>query len=235
MTYWTKKFSYRRAAHIILVGESPRQVIEAELGNLPNASVIHPGVNVGTEHGQEGRSGDVVFMGRWSDEKDPLAAVRAFRCASSDTEGTGLYLFGAGPLESELRRLSVEANRVYLMGWSTDPATDLSRGGVFLQTSRWENSPYAILDAMARGRTVVAYAVGDVGRMLDFGNAGLPVSPGDFDGLVRALKGAMSDRALRKRMSVAAPARVRSAYSRTEMVERTVTVYENALRSALMK
>jgi glycosyltransferase involved in cell wall biosynthesis len=66
--------------------------------------------------------------------------------------------------------------------------------------------------------------------MLDYGKVGLPVAPGNFDALVVALTRAMSDTALRTRLAVAAPAHVRSAYSRDEMVERTLAVYEDALR-----
>jgi glycosyltransferase involved in cell wall biosynthesis len=103
------------------------------------------------------------------------------------------------------------------------------RAGVFLQTSRWENSPYAILDAMANGLTVVAYAVGDVASMLDFGNAGLPVESNDFDGLVRALRLAMTDEPLRTRFAEAALERVRSVYNRERMVSRTIAVYRDAV------
>jgi glycosyltransferase involved in cell wall biosynthesis len=230
LTHRMKRHAYRRAGHVIFVGENARREVELDLGILPNASVVHPGIS--TEGIRRGaNTSDVIFLGRWSEQKNPVVAVRAYVEASRDVPEATLSVFGAGPLEAELVRVCEEASqgRVRLVGWSAQPADDLTRAGVFLQTSRWENSPYAILDAMASGVTVVAYAVGDVASILDFGNAGLPVAANDFDGLVRALRLAMSDKALRSRFAEVAPERVRSVYSRAEMVSRTLAVYRDLL------
>jgi glycosyltransferase involved in cell wall biosynthesis len=232
LTFRMKRRSYRRARQVVFVGENARRQVESDLGVLSNACVIHPGIASERFNGTRVPStGDVIFMGRWSEQKDPLVAVRAYVEASRGVPGASLSVFGAGPLAPELVRICEEAapRSVRLVGWSAKPSEDLSRAGVFLQTSRWENSPYAILDAMASGLTVVAYAVGDVASMLDFGNAGLPVEANDFHGLVRALRLAMTDEALRSRFAEAAPKRVRSVYSRAEMISRTFAVYRNAV------
>ncbi len=231
LTLRMKRRAYDAARQVVFVGENARSQVERDLGVLKNASVIHPGIDA------EGRARaiepnpTVVFMGRWSEQKDPLAAVRSYLKASRDVPAAKLLLFGAGPLEPDLVRVCKEApsQSVQLCGWSSQPIADLSRAAVFLQTSRWENSPYAILDAMASGLTTVAYAVGDVETMLDFGNAGLPVEPSDFDALVRALRLAMTDESLRSRFAETGPERIRSVYSRREMVSRTIAAYQDAV------
>jgi glycosyltransferase involved in cell wall biosynthesis len=229
LTLRMKRHAYEHASHVVFVSESGRREIETQLGVLPKASVIHPGV--AAEVVRSPGNNRVVFIGRWDAGKDPVTAALAFIEASQDVPDTTLSVFGAGPMEPELIRISVEAppGRIHLLGWSSDPSGDTQKAGVFLMTSRWENSPYAILDAMASGLTVVAYAVGDVASMLDFGNAGLPVQANDFDGLVQALRLAMTDEVVRSQFADLAPKRVRSAYSRVEMVSRTVAVYRDAV------
>jgi glycosyltransferase involved in cell wall biosynthesis len=226
-----KRRAYEGAKQVVFVSESARSQVEADLGRLSNACVIHPGIRDEEVAGGAPARRDVVFMGRWSIEKDPIAAVRCFLKASSDIADWRLLVYGAGPLESSLIRVSKDpsAARVKVCGWSARPLEDLRQAGVFLQTSRWENSPYVILDAMASGLTVVAYAVGDVASMLDFGNAGLPVDADDSEGLVQALRLAMTDEALRSRFADTGPERVRSVYSRAEMVTRTAALYRAAV------
>jgi glycosyltransferase involved in cell wall biosynthesis len=232
LTFRMKRRSYKQARHIVFVGENARRELESDLGGvLPNASVIHPGIDATLTLETAPSSRDVVFLGRWSEQKDPMTAIRAYVEASRGIPDTTLSVFGGVPLEPEVARICKEVSpeRIRLLGWSKDPYDDTRRGGIFLQTSRWENSPYAILDAMASGRTVVAYAVGDVASMLDFGNAGLPVKPNDFEAIVRTLRLAITDDALRLRLAESAPKQVRSQYDRDEMVRRTIAVYENVL------
>jgi len=226
-----KRSAYKGANAVVFVADSGLREMEAELGPLDNASVIRPGVEVPDIARRDTRNNDVVFVGRWSEGKDPLTALRAYAEASRGLPDPRLLMFGAGPLEATLQNICSESrlDGVRLMGWSADPLADTRRGGVFLQTSQWENSPYAVLDAMASGLTVVAHAVGDVAFMLDFGKAGIPVDANNFPRLVDSLRRAMSDGPLRSRFATSAPARVRSHYQRAEMVRRTIDIYQRAL------
>ncbi|TBR20617.1 glycosyltransferase [bacterium] len=78
----------------------------------------------------------------------------------------------------------------------------LARAEVFVQPSRAEGSPMALLEAMAAGLPVAAAAVGGVPALL--GDAGLLVPPGDPAALGRALARVLGDPALARRLGARA-------------------------------
>jgi glycosyltransferase involved in cell wall biosynthesis len=55
------------------------------------------------------------------------------------------------------------------------------------QTSRIEGLPFALLEAMACGRPVVAIGVGGVAELVEVGTTGLLAGPGDWEGIGNAL------------------------------------------------
>lgn len=227
LTAVSKRVTYRSAAHIVFVADAGLRQAEDQLGSRTDASIIHPGVDVVTVNNPAATQ-DVIFMGRLTPDKDPQSSVRAFLEASRDLPQARMLVFGKGRAEREVRDLCSKqgTDRVRLMGWTSTPSANLAKGAILVMTSQWENSPYVVLDAMAWGRTVVAYAVGDIPSMLGFGEAGIPVPPGDFQQLVRSLRRAMTDDDLRRRFAISAPAQVRAKYSRDEMTRRTVDVYQ---------
>jgi starch synthase len=79
---------------------------------------------------------------------------------------------------------------------------------VFAFPSEIDQSPNAVLEAMAMGVPVVALRVGAVGEIVDDGVTGLLVDPGDDRGLVAAIESILRDPARAARMGAAARARV---------------------------
>ncbi|MBI5211563.1 MAG: glycosyltransferase family 4 protein [Elusimicrobia bacterium] len=70
----------------------------------------------------------------------------------------------------------------------------------FVLPSRQENLPMALLEAMARGKAVIASAVGGVAEAVEHGVSGLLVEPGDTRGLTRAMARLAADPGLRARL-----------------------------------
>jgi glycosyltransferase involved in cell wall biosynthesis len=86
-----------------------------------------------------------------------------------------------------------------------------------------------IVEAMASGRTVVASDIGGMPDLVDDGETGLLVPPGDADALRQALRRLLDDRALLAHLSDTALARVRrlqagSVVPRIEQVYRDVVI-----------
>lgn len=84
----------------------------------------------------------------------------------------------------------------------------LDQCDVFAFPSEMDLSPNAVLEAMAAGLPVVAYAVGGVPEMVDDGRTGLLVPAGDRRGFADALAELVDDRARREDMGAAARQRV---------------------------
>jgi glycosyltransferase involved in cell wall biosynthesis len=129
-----------------------------------------------------------------------------------------------GRLQRFVRRLGVSARFVgavppaVVRGW-------LRRADVFVQPSRAEGSPMAVLEAMAAGRPVVASSVGGVPGLV--GRAGLLVPAGDPAALSRALARVLGDRRLAERLGARAR-RKAAAFSWDAAARKYMRLYAQA-------
>ena len=103
--------------------------------------------------------------------------------------GTGT---SGGPLREEANRLGL-ASRVHFQGFVANPFVWLRHADLFVQGSRFEGSPNALLEALACGTRVVAFdSPGGTREILE----GLPgtalVADGDTDAFATAVRGMLS-------------------------------------------
>lgn len=84
----------------------------------------------------------------------------------------------------------------------------ISRAAVVAMPSRWENAPYAAIEAMARGVPVVASDAGGTPELIEDGHSGVLFKDGDVEGLAAALERVVKDEGLRERLARGGAARV---------------------------
>jgi glycosyltransferase involved in cell wall biosynthesis len=89
-------------------------------------------------------------------------------------------------------------------------------------------SPQAVMEAMASGTPVVASAIGGIPDLVQHGETGLLVPPGDSPALRRALRALLSDPPLRARMGEAARRRA-AAFTLSHAANRIEAVYREVL------
>jgi glycosyltransferase involved in cell wall biosynthesis len=99
----------------------------------------------------------------------------------------------------------------------------------FALPSKADAIPWAVIEAMAAGLSVVASGVGAIPELV--GDAGLTVEPGNIDDLAAALT-RLSDDGLRSSLGTRAQARVRERYDRDVQVPRLVDVLAGAAEGA---
>jgi glycosyltransferase involved in cell wall biosynthesis len=233
LTWWFKRRSYRSAAMVIFVSAFGEDEVRRQWPKAAfRSAMIPPGIPDTDNASAEPLGSDVVFLGRLAEEKDPLLAIRAFQLARGVEPGAKLFVFGDGPLRGTLEAAAREPSSggsVVVIGYTSDPDAALRKGGVFLLTSRHENSPYVVLEAMRAGRAIVATSVGDVPRMVAHGAAGVLVEPGDAASVAAGLEAVLANEALRARLGSAAAARVRADYGLESMIDSTIAAYELAM------
>lgn len=83
----------------------------------------------------------------------------------------------------------------------------------------------SILEAMARGRGVVATGVGSVGDLVIHGETGLLVSPGNIDELANALS-QMKDIAFAASLGKGAHKLAKSRYSEAAVIDQLGRLYQ---------
>jgi glycosyltransferase involved in cell wall biosynthesis len=130
----------------------------------------------------------------------------------------------------EQRALSLGLSpRVQFVGQLDDVGPLLAAADGVVLPSRWEGLPLVLLEAMARGRPIVATAVGGVAEALEDGVTGTLVPPNDVGALAAALEHLhrRADRAWRLGHVAAEVARDR--YSWHAVVDEYESVYDEVL------
>jgi glycosyltransferase involved in cell wall biosynthesis len=138
-------------------------------------------------------------------------------------------LFGTGSqaeaLASQCHTLGVTA-QVHLRGFVK--ATEALRSTrIFVMSSRWENAPIAMLEAMAAGVPVVTTNVYGIPEIATPETAQL-VPPDDPYALSEAIGRLLDDARLAARQAQAARARVEANFSASANADRVLAVYEHA-------
>ncbi|HSM50350.1 MAG TPA: glycosyltransferase family 4 protein, partial [Thermoanaerobaculia bacterium] len=101
----------------------------------------------------------------------------------------------------------------------------MARAAVVLLPSRWENAPYALLEAMAAGAPVVASTVGGVPEMVEDGREALLVPPGDPAATAAAVERLLDDPGRAARLGRAARVRVERDFGDAAMAESSLDLY----------
>lgn len=120
---------------------------------------------------QQSNGGDFVvgYVGRLSDEKDPLLFVQAAKTLVSRGERCRFVIAGDGPLAARVReRISVHglSDRFELLGHVENVPAVLARLDLCMLTSKVEGCPLVALEALAMGRPVVSTSVGNLAEVL---------------------------------------------------------------------
>ena len=131
-------------------------------------------------------------------------------------------------LRSEIVRRGLSAN-VTLLGRRTDIAALLAASDVGVLSSRHEGLPVGLLEYGAAGLAAVATDVGECGDVLEQGQAGFVVPPGDAEALAEALSALILSPELRRRFETRLRARVQRLNGPQPVAERLRAIYDQIL------
>jgi glycosyltransferase involved in cell wall biosynthesis len=166
----------------------------------------------------------VVTVGRLVPQKGLDVLLRAWATASPRLPGWRLAMLGGGPLEDELKQMTVAlglVGSVDFMGHVSDPFPILRSAELFVLTSRFEGMPNALLEAMACGLpAIVSDASPGPRELIGTGEnaAGLIVPVENADATAEAILRLAGDEPLRRRFGCAARERV-APYDRDRAVD----------------
>ncbi len=231
-------FTLRRVAGVVAVGGEVARAHAKRVGKrpievIPNAVPEIPPLPPAERDALRARLGCtpdnlvLIAVGRLAPPKGYPDLLKAFARLLSRVPSARLWIVGDGVLRDELRTLAHRSGlgeTVRFLGRRNDVPALLSAADVFVNASRWEGLPLALLEAMMAGLPVVATAVGDVPFVLIPG-AGRLVPPGDPAALEAALLPLLEAPSLRRRMGKTAQEHARRTYGIDAWMRRLRALY----------
>jgi glycosyltransferase involved in cell wall biosynthesis len=182
---------------------------------------IRHAFGIGTDETVIGAVGRLEVQKRFDLLLEAFASIRKSRA------GLRLLVAGDGSqrpvLEAQARCLGLDPSRTFC-GHCDDIAGFHHALDVFVQSSTYEGTPNAVLEAMALETPVVATDAGGTSEVVRDGIEGIIVPPGDPRALARAIEQVLQDRPAAHRRAALARTRVEDELSfraRTAALERT--------------
>jgi glycosyltransferase involved in cell wall biosynthesis len=196
---------------------------------------IPNGVNTGTfaagdRRRAHGKKTTAVYAGRLRRVKGVDILLHAWARVVARCEAE-LIILGDGEEYDKLLELATTlriSDRVTFVGDCRDIAPYLRRSDVYVQPSRQEGLPNAVIEAMAAGLPVVATRVGGNRDLVVDGETGLLVDSESSDELATAICALLADADTRLRMGSSASRYAIQNYSMDSVISRLLQLYTSS-------
>ncbi len=221
---------------VTFVSSALERQISSELTIRTQIATLYPGVRLPKESPHlphETSLKSVGFAGPlvWTDKVAGLdlliQALGLIRLEVPDAElllaGSGRYL---ADLQERARALQV-SDSVHFLGNLNSLDEFWSSISIYAQISLQEGLPLSLLEAMARGKPVVATPVGGVVEVIEDGKNGLLVSP-EPAAIASAIKTIFQDATLGRRLGAAARRTVDDRFDLESLAGRATALYEES-------
>lgn len=235
---WARRFLLGAARKVVVPSRTLREVAihtwrrpEEQVRWLPNGVDLHRFLPV--DHATRGETELVVgHVGQFRGEKNQQLLLRAF-ARSKHRDLARLLLFGNGEngqkkLEALATKLKIR-ERVDFAGTTRDTATAYPRMDVFALSSKTEQMPLTVLEAMACALPVVSTDVGDVRTMVSAPNRALIVAKDNPGALAIALDRLLGDPDLRRALGEENRRRCQQEYDQEICYRRYLDLYQQVL------
>ncbi len=226
----------RRAAKVIAITQALAR-FQVERVGLPDekVEVIHYGLDElpvawGSNPADHVQPDARVLLAvcRLEPQKGVDVAVRALPDIRARHPQAELVVLGEGPERSGLEELASTLQvPVHLLGRVPDVAAWLRRADLLVHPVRWEGFGLALLEAMLASKPVVATNVSSIPEIVADGETGLLVPLDDAAALAAAVTRVLDDPGSYGEQG---RRRAQSKFSVGRMTDRTLALYETALR-----
>ena len=168
-------------------------------------------------------------VGRLEPQKRFDLLLDAFAVLAKNNPRLHLIIAGVGslrqPLDAQRQALGLR-DRVTLTGHVTEVSALHHAFDLFVQSSDYEGTPNAVLEAMAMETPVVATEAGGTAELVHDGVHGRVVPIGRGDKLMHAINAALLDRSATRRMMRRARERVEGELSFETRVRKVEAIYQ---------
>ncbi len=221
--------------HVAISAGLARYLAESERFDEADFEIVHYGIEPGPSPPPLPGAPRLAIVGRLIPIKGHEVLLRALATVGGDLPEATLEIAGDGPLEQELRagvvRLGLD-DRVSFLG-RVAPATPVfERAEIVVVPSFGEGFGMVALEAMERGRPVIASAVGGLPEIVEAARTGLVVPAGDVQALAAAIGELAKDGGRAAAMGAAGRTRALEEFSQSRCTDRIEALYRKALAAS---
>ncbi len=222
--------------HIAISQGLARYLAEMEGFDESGFEIVHYGIaarNSVTPYA--GSEPHLLCVGRLIPVKGHLVLLRALMQARTRVSDLVLDIAGSGPLEPALRAYARElglGDAVRFLGFVSPVQTAIEQSAIIVVPSLGEGFGMVALEAMERGRPVIASAVGGLPELVADGETGLVVSPGDAEELAEAMVALAGDLSRAAVMGEAGRRRALESFAQERSTKAIEALYRRELDSA---
>jgi len=218
---------------IVTNSEATRRLLTAD--GIDVSAVVSHGTEVRDPRPPLSPPPTVSFAGRLVREKGVDILLHAFAKIVQELPDARLLIAGDGPERDNVHRLARKlgiASSVDMTGHLSRDVLEQTCEAAWVQAvpSLWAE-PFGIVavEAMMRGRAVVATAGGGLSEIIRDGLTGYLVPPGDAQSLADALLKLLRDRAVADRMGAAARSDALLRFSESGFADQLLELYQHAI------
>lgn len=233
MARWLEKILAPQTSFYIAVSQHEYSVMQrAKLLRNRNAELIYNGVDA-SQFSTDFSASEfftIGCFGRLTAQKNQSLLLRALPIIAREIPNVRLRLVGDGEDASTLRALSAKLQVENLIQWRgevRDAKAEYSACDLIAQPSRWEGCSYALLEASASGKAIIASDIG--GNREVVGPAGVLLPARNANLWAQNIVSLSHNAGQREALGHAARARVASRFQLQTMVEKTINIYQRVL------
>lgn len=175
----------------------------------------------------------VLFLARFTKQKQPIALLKAFIEAEKFNPNMFLLMVGDGEQKEEAETILENSglkDKIRLLPFRQDVPDILKAADIFVLGSLWEGLPIALLEAMAMAKTIIASRVDGTIEIIDHLQNGYLVDPANLEeNIKQALVQLSADEGLRKKLQVNARNTVKDRFNAGNMTREIEKVYQQVL------
>jgi glycosyltransferase involved in cell wall biosynthesis len=204
---------------------------------IPNGIAIDPGSRTDSnklkeEFGIPEGNFIIGIIGRLVPVKGHEYFIEAAKLISQKRRDVNFLIVGGGPLKRKLESMisGEMSERIKFTGFRNDVKDIIGIMDLVVFSSLNEGLPYALLEAMAAGKAVIATKVGGLAEVISDEKNGYLVKSRDAGEIARKCLYLLEDTARIRLAGEEAKKTVREYFSVDHMEEETVRVYEEVLK-----
>jgi len=225
----------KRLVDVIICNSQP--VASRFQGYTKPVQVIYNGLRVApisnTESPLASADKYMLFVGRITPEKQLDHALKVFAKLSEQNEALHFVVLGEAGPDDEGYMQGIKdgclsqpwCDRVHFLGQCDDVHVWYPHAAMLVLTSKHEGFGRVLVEAMAQGTPIVAYAVGGVPEVFEDGKQGFLIAPNDIHAMASACQRLLEDESLHANMGQAGKKRAQY-FSLDKHVSEVVSVYQ---------